>query len=337
MSVRLLRPGLVSTLQDLGRYGLQHLGIVPCGAMDPIAHRMANALVGNSEDSATLECTIVGPELEFEEDALVALYGAAFEAKSGAQGLPANRPVLVAAGTAVTIGSALRGCRAYLAIAGGFDVAKVLGSRSTYVPASFGGFRGRPVKAGDRLQTIEGAAALSAERFARLSREGASRSGAFRTVRWSAPELTLRPPGILAVRAMEGRHHAQFDEVSRDAFFETAWRISPNSNRMGYRLEGPSLKRKRSVDVLSEPTCLGTVQVPNDGTPIVLMADHQTTGGYPKIAEVASADMPSLAQLAPGGLVRFARCSVEQAQKAEDEQLERLRIVKNAVEGRLTS
>jgi Allophanate hydrolase subunit 2 len=136
---------------------------------------------------------------------------------------------------------------------------------------------------------------------------------------------------------MEGRHHFQFEEAAREAFFSHAWRISANSNRMGYRLEGPRLQRNRKVEVLSEPTCLGTVQVPNDGTPIVLMADHQTTGGYPKIAEVASADISTLAQVSPGGLVRFARCSVEEAQQAEDGLLKRFRAVRDAVRNRFIS
>lgn len=327
MSVRVLRPGLLTTVQDLGRYGLQHLGIVPCGAMDSYAHRMANALVGNGEASATLECTIVGPELAFEEDALVALYGA--ELRGKAEDLPASRPVLVPANTRIALGSAVRGSRAYLAIAGGFAAEAVLGSRSTYVPAQFGGHEGRALRSGDLLATAAELGALSRERFARLGPSVAA--GSARTVRWSAPALTLPPASELVVRAMQGRHAAQFDEASLDAFHAHAWRVSPASNRMGYRLEGPRLKRRRELEVLSEPTCLGTVQVPNDGTPIVLMADHQTTGGYPKIAEVASADVPALAQLAPGGLVRFLPCSVERAQQAEDKLLARFRAVRDAV------
>lgn len=327
MSVRVLRPGVLSTLQDLGRYGFQHLGIVPCGAMDAVAHCMANALVGNADDSATLECTIVGPELEFKEDALVALYGAAFKGS-----FPSNRPVLVKAGTAISLGSAARGSRAYLAIAGGFDVPQVLGSRSTYMPAQFGGLHGRPIRNRDVLATVPGLSALSAERFSRVT--DLVEAAGLRTVRWAAPELTVPPAGTLAVRAMEGRHHVQFDEHSRQTFFAHEWRVSTTSNRIGYRLEGPPLKRSRAIEVLSEPTCLGTVQVPNDGTPIVLMADHQTTGGYPKIAEVASADIPSLAQVKLDGLVRFVQCSVEQAQQAENEALERLRVAKKAIEER---
>ena len=316
MSVRVLRPGLLTSLQDLGRYGLQHLGIVPCGAMDPVAHRIANALVGNPASAATLECTVLGPELLFGRDSLIALYGAAFEAKAGGGPFPRNRPVLVKAGTVLVAGAASRGARAYLAIAGGFRVPEVLGSLSTYIPAGFGGIAGRALKAGDVIPGASDLGELSAARFAKVARKGVREASGLRTVRWLAPDLTLPFEGGLAFRAMEGRHYAQFDTASKEAFFGENWRVSPDSNRMGYRLKGPSLARSKAVEILSEPTCLGTVQVPNDGTPIALMADHQTTGGYPKIAEIAGADIPGLAQLAPGGQVRFMRCTVAEAEAA---------------------
>jgi len=316
MSVRVIRAGLLTSLQDLGRYGLQHLGIVPCGAMDPVAHRIANALVGNPEPAATLECTVLGPELLFGRDSLVALYGAAFEARTLGEPFPRSRPVLLRAGTVLRIGAASRGARAYLAIAGGFRVPEVLGSFSTYIPAGFGGLAGRALRAGDVIPGASDLGEVSAARFARVAAQGCREVAGVRTVRWSAPDLTVSFGGGIAVRAMEGRHYAQFDAASKEAFFGETWRVSPDSNRMGYRLKGPALARSRAVEILSEPTCLGTVQVPNDGTPIALMADHQTTGGYPKIAEIASADIPALAQLAPGGQLRFVRCTVAEAEAA---------------------
>ncbi len=333
MSVRIVRAGLLTTIQDLGRYGLQHMGIVPGGAMDPVAHRIANALVGNPAQAATLECTVLGPDLILGHDALIALYGAAFNAKIGGLPLPLNRPVLVKAGSTLKTGSAGRGARAYLAIAGGFEVAEVLGSRSTYIPAGFGGLEGRALKAGDRLPGIADLARVSAARFARIVRRngGVERSG-FSSVRWHAPELTLPFGAGLSVRAMEGRHFQQFDSTSREAFFGHIWRVSSDSNRMGYRLTGPRLTRTKPVEILSEPTCLGTVQVPNDGTPIALMADHQTTGGYPKIAEIAGVDIPGLAQLAPGGSVRFIACSLEEAEAARKGAQARVRTVVQAIE-----
>lgn len=330
-----MRAGLLTSVQDGGRYGLQHLGIVPCGAMDPVAHRIANALVGNAEDAATLECTVLGPELIFGCDVLIALYGAEFQAKVNGLPLPRNRPVLVSAGTTLSTGSATRGARAYLAIAGGFQVPEVLGSRSTYIPAEFGGLSGRAIKAGDRLPGVADLARLSVSRFERLVRSGAARGGALerslRSVGWSSPELTLPAGGGFAARAMTGRHHAQFDAASQEAFFGQTWRVSPDSNRMGYRLAGARLTRIKSVEILSEPTCLGTVQVPNDGTPIALMADHQTTGGYPKIAEIAAVDIPGLAQLAPGASLRFVKCSLEEAATARRAAQETVRRVVQAI------
>ena len=333
MSVCVVRPGLLTSLQDLGRYGLQHLGIVPGGAMDPVAHRIANALVDNPAAAATLECTVLGPDLIVGHDALIALYGAAFDARIDRLPLPLNRPVLVKAGSTLKIGAAARGARAYLAIAGGFEVAEVLGSRSTYIPAAFGGLEGRALKAGDRLPGITDLARISIARFARIAaRNGRFAHSGFSSVRWHAPELTLPYQGGLTLRAMEGRHFQQFDAASREAFFDQIWRVSPDSNRMGYRLTGPRLTRTKPVEILSEPTCLGTVQVPNDGIPIALMADHQTTGGYPKIAEIASVDIPGLAQLAPGGSVRFVACSLEEAQAAHKVAQARVRTVVQAIE-----
>ena len=241
--------------------------------------------------------------------------------------------MLVKAGTNVATGAASRGARAYLAIAGGFQVPEVLGSRSTYIPAEFGGLSGRALKAGDRLPCVAELAQISASRYERIVRHRAGiETACLRSVRWFAPELTLPANGGITVRAIEGRHHAQFDSASQAAFFDHVWRISPASNRMGYRLEGPRLSRTGPVDILSEPICLGTVQVPNDGAPIALMADHQTTGGYPKIAEIASVDVPGLAQVAPGGSVRFAKCPVEKAEAARLAADEQVREVLQAIE-----
>ena len=302
MSVRVFRPGLLTSVQDQGRHGLQHIGLCPGGAMDPVALSLANALVGNGVNDAALEITIIGPELEFEKEALVAVCGAEF-----AGGFPHDRPVLVPAGGRVSIGRAVRGARAYLAVAGGFDIAPVLGSRSTYMPGAFGGFKGRALRHGDVLPLSAQSPELSAERFRRLKRRRES------TVPWSAPSHTLPDREPIVVHVLEGQHFAEFDANVQRSFLDTVWRVASDSNRMGFRLAGPPLARATADEILSGPTCLGTVQVPASGAPIALMADHQTTGGYPKIAEIASADVPRLAQLAPGGQVHFAKCTLEMA------------------------
>jgi len=329
VSLRVLRPGLLSTLQDRGRFGMQHLGIVPCGAMDEVAHRLANAMVGNFEDEATLEITVLGPELVFDEAVLVAICGAEFEAKSDGRPFPLNRPVFLEAGARLVTGRALRGGRAYLAVAGGIQVEPVLESRSTYLPAVFGGYEGRILKRGDALPLSPEAASLARQRYAQLAKSATERLG-MKTVRWSAPSLTAPEHEPIVVHAMEGQHIGLFEPASQRTFFEATWRVSPDSNRMGYRLTGPKLVRAKAAEILSGPTCLGTVQVPASGAPIALMADHQTTGGYPKIAEIAFADVPRMAQLAPGSTLRFARCTL-------DEALELRRVTKTRVDASLRS
>jgi antagonist of KipI len=301
MSIRVLRPGLLTTVQDLGRHGHQHIGLCPGGAMDPVALTLANALVGNPPSAAALEVTVIGPELQFERDTLVALCGAEFQG-----GFPQNRPLLARAGSRLSVGRAARGARAYLAVAGGFAIEPVLGSCSTYLPGRFGGFEGRALRHGDLLPV---SGDDSQRRFARLKRKNGA------TVRWSVPPLTLPDREPIVVHAIEGQHYASFDAAAQRAFFDTVWRVAPESNRMGFRLGGPPLARSEGDEILSGPTCLGSVQVPPNGSPIALMADHQTTGGYPRIAEIASADVPRIAQLAPGATLHFALCSLETARE----------------------
>jgi antagonist of KipI len=335
VTVKVLRPGALATLQDLGRTGMQHLGIVPGGAMDPASHRTANALVGNHDDAATLEIALSGPELLFERTALVALAGARFEAWVDGAPLPGSRPVLMRAGARLRLARAVSGCFGYLAVAGGFDAPVVLGSRSTYLPGGFGGLDGRLLSSGATLPLGADVEALSAARFARAARKQRAvelAGGAALSVRWLAPSLTLPETEPVVVRASEGVHAALFADAARTAFYGERWRIAPDSNRMGYRLLGPTLALVAPTEIVSQATCLGTVQVPAGGQPIALMADHQTTGGYPKIAEVIGADVPALAQVPPGGSVRFVRARLDEADAAREalagrvaELLERIR------------
>ena len=318
--VNVERAGILTTVQDGGRFGFQHIGVVPSGAMDMESMQLANALVGNAPGDATLEMTVQGPTLRLACDALIALSGASFDIRA-LQGqtvtqLAPHRPILLAAGTQLAIGHAADGARGYLAIAGGFDVPVVLGSRCTYAPAGFGGLAGRALKKGDGLALVPEASALARTRFAALGRNGAAvmvHESAVATVRWSMRPRSLPQGDVTLVRFVNGRHRALFTAAALEAFETSTYSISPDSNRMGYRMVGPHLERADTREVLSEPTNLGTVQVPADGAPIVLMADHQTTGGYAKIAEVASADIPRLAQLRPGQQVRFSPCTLQQA------------------------
>ncbi len=316
MTIRVLRPGLLMTVQDLGRHGHQHVGLCPGGAMDPISLMMANALVANDPGAAALEITVLGPDLEFKRETLVALVGAEFEAD-----IPLNRPVLVERNSQVSISRAARGARGYLAVAGGIAVPEVLGSRSTYLPGAFGGLEGRVLKRGDVLPLAENAEQLSRERYEQLkSKRGTS-------VRWSVTAFTVPDREPIVLHAIDGEHFADFDANMQRVFYDTVWRVAPDSNRMGYRLAGRALERTKQDEILSGPTALGSVQVAGNGVPIALMADHQTTGGYPRIAEIASADVPRLAQIAPGGTVHFARCALDMAAELRKDVRERLQTV----------
>ncbi len=319
MTLRILRAGALATVQDLGRRGLQHLGIVPGGAMDPASHRIANALVGNRDDAATLEVGLSGPEIAFDVAALVALHGAQFEATLDGERFPVSRPVLVPEGTRLSLGRALAGSFAYLAVAGGVAVPTVLGSRCTYLPGGFGGLAGKPVRRGSKLPLAPDVGERSLARFARASqRAGAVEVGGARSVRWFVPVPSLSFARTPVARAVDGVHAACFSDAARAALFAASWRIASESNRIGYRLEGPKLDLRQPAEIVSQATCLGTVQVPAGGQPIVLMADHQTTGGYPRIAEVIAADVPLVAQLAPRAAVRFARVKMDEADAARE-------------------
>ncbi len=284
--VRVLEPGLLTTVQDLGRPGWGAWGVPPSGALDVEALRLANRLVGNPTDAAALEITLTGPVLEAVGDLELAVVGGPFG--------PAPGEVLrVAGGARISLAAGAGAVRAVVAFRGGIDVAPVLGSRSTSVAARFGGHEGRRLVRGDVL-------ALGAP------------SGAPMPGRANVP----RPPADdVVLRAFAGPQHELFDVEARAAFWESAWRVLPESNRMGVRLAGLSLGFVETAGLPSEGTASGAVQITAEGQPIVLWAERPTTGGYPKIATVAAADLGLLARTAPGRSVRFERIDVAHARK----------------------
>jgi antagonist of KipI len=295
-------------VQDLGRPGWQRHGVVVGGAMDATALRIANLLVGNRQDAAALEVTLLGPTLEFEDEHLFAIAGADLGAHLDREAVPPWRPCKSAAGTVLTFTGARSGCRAYIAFAGGIDIPGVLGSRGTDLRAGLGGLHGRALAAGDVLPI--GAPTARARRWlAELS------TRARRVADWGASRslfATSTPEPV--VRVLRGLDHELFDEASRAALVEAVFQVSAQSDRMGYRLDGPRLTLRQPRELLSAPIALGTVQVPPAGQPIVLMADRQSVGGYPRIAQVISADVPLLAQAAPGARVHFREVTLAQAQ-----------------------
>ncbi|TBL78682.1 biotin-dependent carboxyltransferase family protein [Paenibacillus thalictri] len=313
MSIHVRKPGMLTTLQDLGRWGLQRYGVIVGGAMDSFAHRAAQLLVGNAGTEASLEMTVTGAHLVFEQPALIAICGAEMNPQADGQPVPMWRPVYVREGTVLQFGAARLGCRCYLAVAGGFDVPPVMNSQSTYIRAGLGGFRGRALQPGDKLE-VKPASQLAGMIAGRLSGclQGASSAAAS----WSVTREMIPPyEANPTVRIISGAQYESFTAESKSRLTAQPYVVQPQSDRMGYRLAGPPLQLAVNKEMISEPVTFGTVQVPPDGQPIVLMADRQTTGGYPKAAQVITADLPLLAQLQMGGAVRFKMVDLHEAQE----------------------
>ena len=311
MSVTVIKSGMLTTLQDRGRYGFQHYGVPVSGAMDLFSHRIANILTANDADEATLEITLRGPRLRFEDDSLIAMCGADLSPVIDGMPVPEGKALRVRAGAVLDFGAPTSGCRAYLAIHGGFDVPMVMGSRSTYETAHLGGFEGRALRPADVLP-VGGA---KSSPYPGLAQQIASSKLNFSAPKWAVNqhiEKLGRSPQI--VRILAGRHWDAFPAAARDALLATEFRLAVDSNRMGCRLEGSAAVTGGPAEILSEAVTFGTIQIPPSGKPIVLMADRQTVGGYPKIAEVATVDLHLLAQLRPGERLRFELVSLAQAQ-----------------------
>ena len=315
MICHILHPGQLATVQDGGRVGHQAQGIPVAGAMDELSLRLANVLVGNEEHAAALECTLVGPTLRFDEHTLIALGGADLGVTADGVALPLWRPIGIPAGTTLNAASAVRGCRGYLAVAGGIDVPPVLGSRSTYLRASLGGVEGRALRRGDHLPL--GAPTELGLRIGAAVTRGRGRDRVVIATWRASPSLVPFYTGAATVRVVEGEHARLLTPDSAERMWSTEFRVGAQSDRMGYRLEsGDSpLVLGAPCEILSEAVAFGTVQLPPGGNPIVLMADRQTTGGYPRIGEVASVDLPLVAQLKAGDRLRFRPVSLDEAQR----------------------
>lgn len=294
-SWEVLSPGLQTTVQDLGRVGWRHLGVAQAGALDPFAMALANRLVGNQDELAALEITLHGPTLRLRGPARIALTGASVEAHWNGIALPMARPIELPPGD-LKLGGMHHGARSWLAVAGGFDVPLVMDSRSTDLRGGFGGLEGRALRTGDRL-VVSGAVipAIDAPRIAKWWIEQ-------RDDRQEQPIrfVASSHPGAVALAAQ-------------------SWTASVRSDRQGLRLEGPALPCSEGSGV-SEPVAIGTVQLPPDGQPIVLLADAQTVGGYARLGYVISCDLPRLAQLRPGAKMHFAAVTVEEAHRLGREQ-----------------
>ncbi|MFC4767922.1 biotin-dependent carboxyltransferase family protein [Effusibacillus consociatus] len=312
MSIKVLRAGLLTSIQDLGRFGMQKHGVIVSGAMDPFALRVGNLLVGNEEGEGALEITMMGPSLLFEADTLIAICGGDLSPTIDGHKIPGWRPVFVKQGSVVQFGAPVSGCRAYLTVAGGFDIPQVMGSRSTYLRAGIGGFQGRALKDGDVLN-LRTPSEQANRRMRQFSEAAGTQS--FLVSEWSVScDILSAYRKNPVVRVLPGGQFNRFTLDSREQFFSQEFQVTPQSDRMGYRLAGPQLSLSEPMELISEAVSAGTVQVPPAGNPIILLADRQTTGGYPKIAQVASVDLPVIAQVKPGEKIRFQEVSLEEAQ-----------------------
>jgi biotin-dependent carboxylase-like uncharacterized protein len=295
--IEVLRPGLLTTVQDCGRFGYQKFGVPVGGAVDAIALRVANLLVGNPQSAAALEFTALGPQLRFLADAVVGLTGAEVQADLGGAPVPWYQSVLVRAGQILDVQACTRGLRCYLAIAGGIDVPVLLGSRSTCLAAAFGGFQGRALASGDVL------------------RVGSPSGPLVDLARRDVPEgwrLRQELPGML--RVVLGPQDNAFTEDGLRTLLESTYQVTQHTDRMGCRLDGPEIPHRESAEIISDWVPMGGIQVPGDRKPIILLADRQTTGGYPKIATVIGPDLPLVAQCRPGDPLRFQAVTRVEAQ-----------------------
>jgi antagonist of KipI len=306
MTIRVKRPGMLTTVQDLGRYGYAHLGISPAGAADSIALRIANRLAGNDENAPTLEMTLLGATLEFDEPCVVALTGSDCDCKIGNVEIAMCEALEVNAGDVLSCGPVRSGARAYLAVRGGFDVPDVLGSASTNLNGAFGGLEGRALKKGDVLRVRRSSASTRANAHAKL--------------RLGAAELAERLYPESALRITRGAQADWFEADASAKLCGSRYQVTEDSNRSGLRLKGEALAPRESEQFVTEGVSLGAVQVPPDGLPIILFVDQQTTGGYLKIANVIAADLHRVGQLRPRHEVRFEEVTIPEAVRLLREQ-----------------
>jgi allophanate hydrolase len=302
-ALKIIAPGPHTTVQGKTRVGFQDVGVPASGPLDRIGLRLANALVGNAADAPALELLLQGPLCEVEAQAVrIALVGcaASIEVRSAPpRTIPAGQSVRLTRGEVFRIGPLVDSACAYLAVEGGFDLAPVLGSPSTYVRGAVGGLNGRRLEKGDRVPLVVGDVEAREER---------------------ALAEPFDPGYERSIRVVLGPQDDHFTEEGLRTFLSASYTVSPQSDRMGFRLEGPVIQHANDYNIVSDGVVSGSIQVPGTGRPIVLMVDNQTTGGYPKIATVISADLPVVGRRRPGRPVRFAAVSVREAEAARREQ-----------------
>lgn len=323
MAIKVLKPGLATTVQDAGREGYYNVGIPLSGAMDQYSFRAANLLVGNEESAAALECTLMGPELEFRRDAVIAVTGGEMTPKLNGVAAARNEAIAVKSGSVLSFDIMRIGARCYLAVAGGIDVPAILGSRSTYGLGAFGGFQGRKLQAGDLVPV--GTPRTTAKPGRRL------------------PENLAQPlPKELQLRVVAGLYFHRLTEESARSFFEDTWSVAPEADRIGYRYRrGRPLKfrdHKQPFGAGSDPSNIvdagypyGSIQVPGGLEPIILHRDAVSGGGYAMVGTVISADMDRIAQMQPNNKAQFVKVELDAALAARAEHKQRVQRLRAAL------
>ncbi len=304
MGIEIYNGGMLTTIQDLGRMGYQSQGIVVSGAMDPFALQIANLLVGNAPDEPAIEITLMGPTLEAKSDLIVAVTGADLGLEINGKPAPLWETIPFRKGEIMRFsGSRNNGVRAYLAVQGGWEADSLFGSYATYLMAGIGGHQGRALQAGDQLK---------------VKKQIPSRKRFFH--RKLPPALIPRYTPHKRIRVMLGINQDAFTEEGIQTFLTHSYQITPRFNRMGMRLSGPKITHCKPADILSTTVTYGTIQVPANGQPIILLADRQTTGGYTQIANVITVDLPLLGQSRAGETLSFQTISMKEAQRLVMEQ-----------------
>ena len=294
MGLKIVEPGLLTTIQDNGRNGFQSYGFSVSGAMDALAMKLANVLVNNDENEAVLEMSFLGPTITFEKNVIIAITGANMSPKINQSSIPLGKPVFVNSGDTLQLRTAKKGVHSYLAVKGGFDIAKTLGSASTSMNAKIGGISGNKLEALDSIPI--------------------NKESHYRSFNWMLSHEWLNYMNSTPIiHFITGRQYNWFTESAKQTFISKSYQVTPKSNRMGYRLDGPGLALNKQMELLSEGTTFGTIQVPPNGKPIVLMADRQPTGGYPKFGQVIQTDLPKLSQLRPNQPFYFKQVSLDES------------------------
>ena len=313
MSITVLNPGLLTTVQDMGRVGYQQFGVSVSGVMDPRSAAIANILAGNQEGEAVLECTMMGPQLQFDRANTIAITGGDLMPTLDGQPIPTYRAVTVQAGQVLRFRAPKTGCRCFIAFTGGLDVPEVMGSRSTYLKAKIGGVEGRKLQKGDVIP---------------FRAPGVPKN---LNIRFISPEFV--PRQVYTLRVVLGPQDDAFTQEGMNTFLRETYTVTPEFDRMGCRLDGPAIQHVSGGDIISDGIAFGAIQIPSHGRPIIMLADRQTTGGYTKIATVISADFRLLGQLKAGDKVRFEKVSIAQAQEALLNQRTAMRTLRHALDG----